>query len=358
MPRKELTIKMAATKTIAEWLSKVESGADLSASEAEECPWTRTRSKAAWLTSKSLNRLISLPLHQQGEAVEGGSVGFARAMRRLLVLFGQAPIDPSERGPKPARADRAAGRHLRDRRRWRRHVQRFDGGHARRGRQRGGTRQPSVATGPSASRTRVGRQRIEALGRYHRYHAAIARPGVHRSDQVSDSCYAPNMHTAMKHAIEARREVGGRTVFNLLGPLTNPAGATAQVVGVPVPALVEKLGRALAELETPRAYVNRTGWMESTVCLAERREPKWHGRASPFGAVRYRVKPAGFRSYAGASPKLQPGGDAAGLNDMPSIRSRLSRVNAGPQRDFVCINAAARRLVTRRPSFLRTSGRR
>ena len=60
--------------------------------------------------------------------------------------------------------------------------------------------------------------------------------------------FAPAMHTAMRHAMAARREVGGRTVFNLLGPLTNPAGATVQVIGVPAVALVEKLGHALAEL--------------------------------------------------------------------------------------------------------------
>src|SRR5207245_3585873 len=66
---------------------------------------------------------------------------------------------------------------------------------------------------------------------------------------------APSMHTAMRHAAAARREAGGRTVFNLLGPLTNPAGATAQVIGVPAEALVEKLGRALAELGTQHAFV-------------------------------------------------------------------------------------------------------
>ena len=63
------------------------------------------------------------------------------------------------------------------------------------------------------------------------------------------------MHAAVKHAMPARRELGGRTVFNLLGPLTNPASATVQVIGVPEAALVEKLGRALAELGAARAFV-------------------------------------------------------------------------------------------------------
>ncbi|PYM76927.1 MAG: anthranilate phosphoribosyltransferase, partial [Candidatus Rokuibacteriota bacterium] len=62
--------------------------------------------------------------------------------------------------------------------------------------------------------------------------------------------YAPLLHTAMKHVMAARREVGIRTVFNLLGPLTNPAGANAQVIGVAAAALTEALARVLAELGT------------------------------------------------------------------------------------------------------------
>ena len=67
--------------------------------------------------------------------------------------------------------------------------------------------------------------------------------------------YAPLLHTAMKHVMIARREMGIRTVFNMLGPLTNPAGATAQVIGVYSPTLTEPLARVLAELGTVRAFV-------------------------------------------------------------------------------------------------------
>ncbi len=67
--------------------------------------------------------------------------------------------------------------------------------------------------------------------------------------------YAPLLHTAMKHVMAARREMGVRTVFNMLGPLTNPAGANAQVIGVYAAALTELLARALAELGTRRAFV-------------------------------------------------------------------------------------------------------
>src|SRR5262245_66005276 len=59
----------------------------------------------------------------------------------------------------------------------------------------------------------------------------------------------------MKHVMTARREVGIRTVFNLLGPLTNPAGANAQVIGVAAATLTEPLARVLAELGTFRAFV-------------------------------------------------------------------------------------------------------
>ncbi|HEU4369161.1 MAG TPA: anthranilate phosphoribosyltransferase, partial [Methylomirabilota bacterium] len=67
--------------------------------------------------------------------------------------------------------------------------------------------------------------------------------------------YAPLLHTAMKHVMPARREMGIRTVFNMLGPLTNPAGANAQVIGVYSPALTEPLAHVLAELGTVRAFV-------------------------------------------------------------------------------------------------------
>src|SRR5207247_756346 len=67
--------------------------------------------------------------------------------------------------------------------------------------------------------------------------------------------YAPLLHTAMKYVMAARREMGIRTVFNLLGPLTNPASANAQVIGVAAVELTEPLARVLAELGTLRAFV-------------------------------------------------------------------------------------------------------
>ena len=67
--------------------------------------------------------------------------------------------------------------------------------------------------------------------------------------------FAPTHHPAMRHAAGVRRELGTRTVFNVLGPLTNPAGARAQVVGVYAPGLVTTLARVLALLGARRAFV-------------------------------------------------------------------------------------------------------
>jgi anthranilate phosphoribosyltransferase len=67
--------------------------------------------------------------------------------------------------------------------------------------------------------------------------------------------FAPTHHPAMRHAAPVRRELAARTVFNVLGPLTNPAGARAQVVGVYAPELVRTIAEVLAELGASRAFV-------------------------------------------------------------------------------------------------------
>ncbi len=67
--------------------------------------------------------------------------------------------------------------------------------------------------------------------------------------------FAPKFHPAMKHAVGPRKEIGQRTIFNVLGPLTNPAGANVQVIGVYDPALTEPLAKVLGELGAKAAYV-------------------------------------------------------------------------------------------------------
>jgi anthranilate phosphoribosyltransferase len=146
--------------------------------------------------------------------------------------------------------------------------------------------------------------------------------------------FAPAMHTAMRHAAAARREAGGRTVFNLLGPLTNPAGATAQVIGVPAPALVDKLGHALAELETKHAFVVHGADGIDEISLSDETEV---AEVRPRSVKRYRVKPQDF-GVARARREDLAGGDAAAN---AKIIQDILEGERGPRRDFVCINAAA-----------------
>src|SRR5579863_9616508 len=146
--------------------------------------------------------------------------------------------------------------------------------------------------------------------------------------------FAPSMHTAMRHAAAARREAGGRTVFNLLGPLTNPAGATAQVIGVPALVLVEKLGHALAELETQHAFVVHGVDGIDEISLSDETEV---AEVRPRSVQRYRVKPQDF-GVTRASREELAGGDA--VTNAKIIRGVLEG-ERGPRRDFVCINAAA-----------------
>lgn len=79
--------------------------------------------------------------------------------------------------------------------------------------------------------------------------------------------FAPKLHGAMKYAIGPRREIGIRTIFNMLGPLTNPAGATAQLIGVYDPRLTEMFAGVLKNLGTRRAFVvhGADGLDEATV---------------------------------------------------------------------------------------------
>src|SRR6202022_3459121 len=90
--------------------------------------------------------------------------------------------------------------------------------------------------------------------------------------------FAPTFHPSMRHAAPGRRELGVRTSFNLLGPLTNPAGATRQLVGVPRPEFTELMARALMLLGSDRAWVRHgaggideistTGYTKVSECRA------------------------------------------------------------------------------------------
>src|SRR6202162_410152 len=146
--------------------------------------------------------------------------------------------------------------------------------------------------------------------------------------------FAPAMHSAMKHVQTARRELHLRTVFNLLGPLTNPAHATCQVVGVYSADLVEKLADALSMLGLRRALVvhGSDGLDEITVTgptrVAEVRDGQVHS---------YEVTPEEF-GLARAPIEAISGGDAA--ENATLIREVLAGKRSAC-RDIVLLNAAA-----------------
>jgi anthranilate phosphoribosyltransferase len=146
--------------------------------------------------------------------------------------------------------------------------------------------------------------------------------------------FAPAVHSAMKYVQSARRELRLRTVFNLLGPLTNPAHASAQVVGVYSVALVEKLAEALSMLGLHRALVvhGLDGLDEITITgptrIAELRE----------GTVRtYEVTPEEFGMNRGTLDEIS-GGDVAA--NAYIIRDILAGKKS-PRKDVVLLNAAA-----------------
>ena len=146
--------------------------------------------------------------------------------------------------------------------------------------------------------------------------------------------YAPNLHPAMKQVQAVRRELRMRTMFNLLGPLTNPAHANGQVVGVYSLDLVEKLAEALSMLGLHRALVvhGLDGLDEITITgttrVAEARE----------GSVRsYEVEPEEFGMTRAALKEIS-GGDAT--ENAAVIRAVLGGEKS-PRRDVVLLNAAA-----------------
>ena len=185
---------------------------------------------------------------------------------------------------------------------------------------------------------------MEALG------VNIALPGARVAaclEQVGIAfLFAPAMHSAMKHVQTARRELQLRTVFNLLGPLTNPARATCQVVGVYSADLVEKLAEALSMLGLRRALVvhGNDGLDEITITsstrIAEVREAQVRS---------YEVTPEEFGLPRATLEEIS-GGDAA--RNAGLIREVLSGKRSA-RRDVVLLNAAAALVAAGRADHLR-----
>jgi anthranilate phosphoribosyltransferase len=150
--------------------------------------------------------------------------------------------------------------------------------------------------------------------------------------------FAPTFHPSMRHAAPTRKDLGIRTAFNLLGPLTNPAGATRQLVGVPRPELTELVARSLALLGAERAWVvhgadgldeiSTTGYTKVSECRG--------------GAVNtFYVHPSDFK-LPKASPEALKGGDAA---QNAVIATGILAGERGAPRDIVLLNAGVSLLI-------------
>jgi anthranilate phosphoribosyltransferase len=155
--------------------------------------------------------------------------------------------------------------------------------------------------------------------------------------------FAPTFHPSMRHAAPIRREMGIRTTFNLLGPLTNPAGAARQIVGVPRPELTQVMARALMLLGSKRAWVvHGAGGIDEISTTG-------HTKVSECrdGAVHtFFIHPAQF-GLARVTPADLQGGDAV---DNAAIIRHVLDGRKGPARDIVLLNAGAALFVAGRSS--------
>jgi anthranilate phosphoribosyltransferase len=158
--------------------------------------------------------------------------------------------------------------------------------------------------------------------------------------------FAPTFHPSMRHAAPTRRELGVRTAFNLLGPLTNPAGARRQLVGVPRPEMTELVARALAALGSERAWVvhGADGFDEISTCGYTKVSACRAGLVTTFF-----VHPADFGVRRARVADLA-GGDAR--ENAECARGVLAGTR-GPIRDIVVLNAAAALLIAGRVASVR-----
>jgi len=173
---------------------------------------------------------------------------------------------------------------------------------------------------------------LEALGvridlPFERYGLAIREIGI-------GFLFAQAAHTATRHAAPARKQIGVRTVFNLLGPLTNPAGAQSQVLGVFSGNVMELVAATLAELGVERAFVvHGAGGLDEISLAGETLVAEVRG-----GAVRqFTVTPEEF-GVARAPLESIRGGTPT---ENATLIERILEGEAGPARDIVVVNAAA-----------------
>jgi anthranilate phosphoribosyltransferase len=306
---------------IQEAIARVHSGADLTRAEAAGA---MELIMSGEVTGAQFGALL-MGLHMKGETVEE-LAGFASVMRdrAVPVRAGGELLDTCGTG-----GDRADTFNI-------------------------STTAAFVAAAPGARVAKHGNRAIssrcgsadvlEALGA----EVALGAPAVERVLERTGVgfMYAPLFHPAMKHAAGPRREMRVRTVFNVLGPLTNPARARHQVLGVADPALAPKMAETLRELGSSRALVvhGADGLDEITLTGPTQ---VWELRDGAISC--YELRPeelglelAGLEALRGGSAETNAAITRAVLGGEP-----------GPRRDVVLLNAAAALLAAGLASDLR-----
>jgi len=315
---------------IAQAIAKVEAGEHLTRREAEAAMEELLSGRA---TDAEIVALLAA-LRKKGEAVDE-LVGFALAMRRHA-----QPIFDSGRAPDGVLVDTCG-----------------TGGDAK-GTFNVSTAAAFVVAGAGVRVAKHGNRSIsskcgsadvlEALGvnlgaPLDLVGGAIERVGI-------GFLFAPAVHTAMRHAMPARKQLGGRTVFNLLGPLTNPARTSAQVLGVFDAKFMELLAQALAELGVERAFVvHSSDGLDEISLSAETYVAEVHNA----NIRSYTIAPEDF-GLDPAPLEALTGGDAAANAE---IILEILGGEPGPRRDFVLVNAAAALVAAGRSGDFREGAR-
>jgi anthranilate phosphoribosyltransferase len=157
--------------------------------------------------------------------------------------------------------------------------------------------------------------------------------------------FAPAHHGAMRHVTPIRAELGYRTIFNLLGPLTNPAGAKRQLLGVYDTRWIEPLARVLGALGAERAWTVHGQGMDEITTTGETQVAEWRD-----GQIRlFRITPEAVGLPRAALADLTGGTPAQNAGALKALLAGAK----GPYRDIVLINAAAAFLVADKVETLR-----
>ncbi len=157
--------------------------------------------------------------------------------------------------------------------------------------------------------------------------------------------FAQAHHGAMKHVSPIRAQLGFRTIFNLLGPLSNPAGARRQVVGVPSPRFVEPIARALGQLGAVRAWSVHGSGLDELTTTGDSEVAEWRdGHVTLF-----RITPEAVGLPRAALADITGGAPEHNAKALAALLEGAT----GPYRDIVLLNAAAAFLVGEKAETLR-----